>query len=280
MINLAILLTVHNRKSKTLACLDSIFKQTGLPENLHIQIFLVDDGCSDGTPDAVRAQFPPVHILPGSGNLFWCGGMRLALSVALQEDFDYYLWLNDDTILYPRAIHSLITTCQKTNNLAIVVGSTRDPETNEQTYGGLKRKNHWHPFRFRLIPPSEQTIEAETMNGNCVILPHAIVEKVGNLDVNFSHGFGDYDYGLRARRMGFSILIASGYQGTCTRNLVTGSWRDSEISFSQSFSKVMAPNGLPLKDWATFAKRYAGPLWFLFVVSPYLRVLIQRLRKN
>ena len=72
--NIAVLLTVHDRKNKTLRCLENLYKQV-LPNYLRLDIYLTDDGCTDGTPEAIKRQFPKVHIIKGDGNLFWNRGM-------------------------------------------------------------------------------------------------------------------------------------------------------------------------------------------------------------
>ena len=106
MINrIAVLLTVFNRKKQTILCLDSLFRQE-IPEDYSISVFLTDDGCTDGTTQAVLQQFPSkVNIIQGDGNLFWNRGMWTAWNIAAKEyDYDFYLWLNDDTVLKEGAL--------------------------------------------------------------------------------------------------------------------------------------------------------------------------------
>ena len=43
--NIAVLLTVHDRKNKTLRCLENLYKQV-LPNYLRLDIYLTDDGCT------------------------------------------------------------------------------------------------------------------------------------------------------------------------------------------------------------------------------------------
>ena len=61
----AVLLTCYNRKEKTLACLSS-FYACEMPSNYQFEIFLVDDGSTDGTSLEVANQFPQVIIVAGS----------------------------------------------------------------------------------------------------------------------------------------------------------------------------------------------------------------------
>lgn len=204
-IRLAVLMTCHNRRQKTLACLAALRKQE-LSPHVVTQVYLVDDGSTDGTGEAVQATYPEIKVLQGSGNLFWNGGMRLAFSEALEDNYDYYFWLNDDTLLYPRALKNLLEAshdlAKAEHTLAIVVGSTQDTETGVFSYGGVTRANRWHPLRFRPVEPGDEIKSCLTLNGNAVLIPQQVVQKVGNLDPAFTHSTGDLDYGLRVHQQG------------------------------------------------------------------------------
>ena len=96
MMKISVLLTCHNRKEKTLICLRKLFEQD--VRNVEFDVFLVDDGCTDGTAEAVREEFPKIHIIQGDGSLFWNRGMCLAWEEARKNGaHDAVLWLNDDT---------------------------------------------------------------------------------------------------------------------------------------------------------------------------------------
>lgn len=71
---IAVLLTVFNRRETTLTCLESLFSGS-VPEGYSIEVYLTDDGCTDGTTDAVRERFPDVRIVAGDGSLYWNRGM-------------------------------------------------------------------------------------------------------------------------------------------------------------------------------------------------------------
>ncbi|MEC4852545.1 MAG: glycosyltransferase family 2 protein, partial [Jaaginema sp. PMC 1079.18] len=221
-VKIAALLTCFNRKEKTLECLRLLFAQAGVSDAT-LEVYLVDDGSTDGTAAAVAQTYPQVNILTGTGNLFWNGGMRLAWDAAMPSHPDYYLWLNDDTLLYPDALHTLLETShqlsQKGEDAAIVAGSVQDPETQVLTYGGLRQKGPLYPpFKAQKIPPTDAPQVCDMMCGNFVLIPQTVVAKIGNLDPQLTHYAGDWDYGLRARQAGCSVWIAPGFQGTCPRN--------------------------------------------------------------
>src|SRR5512138_1923464 len=113
---IAALLTVHNRKHKTLLCLQSLYNQI-LTEGYKLDVYLTDDGCTDGTPEAIREEFPQVTIIKGDGSLFWNRGMYAAWTKATEiADYNYYLWLNDDTELFDDSLIELLDVSNKNYN--------------------------------------------------------------------------------------------------------------------------------------------------------------------
>lgn len=281
---LAALLTCHNRKLKTLACLKALFNQE-LKTEVAIDVYLVDDGSTDGTAIAVAESYPQVQILQGNGRLFWNGGMRLAFAEAIKHDYDYYLWLNDDTVLYPNALNNLLDAIAglqaKDEHRVIVAGSTCDPKTKALTYGGVVRRSRWRPLKFDLVEPGEDVKRCDTLNGNCVLIPREVVQVVGNLDPVFTHYAGDWDYGLRAKQQQCTVWVAPGYVGTCSQNYEPGSEASPPIQLDEGLKKIGQPKGLavkeqilhPLGEWKVFAQRYAGFFWLVYWLIPYRRLL-------
>jgi GT2 family glycosyltransferase len=268
---LAVLLTCHNRKEKTLSCLAALFNCI-LPEGYRFDIFLVDDGSTDGTSDAIKEKFPQVNIIQGNGNLFWNRGMHLAWETAAKtKDYDYYLWLNDDTCLYLNSIEELIHTCITTNNNALICSSVQSVTSCKITYGGLK-KGH-------LIIPNEELQECDTMNGNCVIVPQIVYQKVGNLDYVFRHAIGDLDYGYRVRKAGFKLYITPNYLGTCEENPTLPKWCLKTTPLLERIKILYSPLGYaePL-PFFIYEKRHFGLLIAIkHFISINIRVLFPRL---
>jgi GT2 family glycosyltransferase len=265
-----ILITCHNRVDRTLACLRSLATQS--IGGAQVDVVLVDAGSVDGTAEAVSRNFPEVTILHRGQELFWNGGMRVALAYAYERDPDYYLWLNDDVELDDGAIGRLLACDDQLQESrpapTIVVGSTRDPTTGGHTYGGVIRTDRLRRMRYQLVPPRDYPQRVETMNGNCVLVPRAVVERIGNLAAAYTHGMGDYDYGHRAERAGCEVWIAPGTIGTCSRNPVGA----RPASFSGHRHQVVSPTGgLPPDEWRVFVRRWAGSLWPVLAVSPFVR---------
>ena len=278
-VRIAALLTCHNRKERTLVCLESLFGQVS-NGTFDARAFVVDAGSTDGTAAAVRARFPGVRLIVRDGSLYWCGGMRAAFAEAIKEDYDYYLWLNDDMTLRPEAVAALLQTArdvrQRDGDGAIVVGSACDPDTGDRSYGGVVRTGRLRPLGFRPVQPTDRPQPCTTFNGNCVLVPREVALAVGNLSPEFTHAIADTDYGLRSRAMGFSSWVAPGYVGTCRRNTGAGRCFDPALPLRERLEVLRSPKGLPPREWRLFARRHAPLQWPIYWICLYLHACLPR----
>lgn len=232
--NVAILLTCFNRKDTTLRCLKQLFAQQ---KSAEMDVFLCDDGSSDGTYEAVSSAYPKVHVFRGTGNLFWNRGMLASWEKAREtKDYDAYIWLNDDTFLNDDALRELIYCSGLCNDECIICGAFCS-ENGDFSYGGRRNDD-------TAIIPNGTMQDVYWLNGNCVLVSRAVVLKIGLLDCMFQHHLGDFDYGLRAREAGIKVLTTRKYLGVCTPNTVRNNRaRKDGLTISARFKRLYSPMG-------------------------------------
>jgi GT2 family glycosyltransferase len=220
--NIAALLTCHNRREKTLRCLARLFAaQAAFDGDFSLTVFLTDDGCTDGTPEAVREKYADkkIHIVQGNGSCYWAGGMRLAWQEALKtaDQWDFYLLVNDDTFAFDNLFDELFSA----NNYAIkqfgrtalcsgVTCDTAHPEII--TYGG--DHEDWLCRLHRVIPNGTPQLVDEA-NANMLLVSKDIVRKLGTFYKGYKHGGADYDYTRMARRKHIPVLITAHVCASC-----------------------------------------------------------------
>lgn len=259
-----------------MACLHNLYRQAeGMKaeEKYSFKTYLTDDGSTDGTSDDVANSFPSVKIIKGDGNLFWNQGMRLAWSEAAKDDPDFYLWLNDDTILHEGALSSLMENSEYLGHKAIVVG-TCSTLGGELTYGG-RTKTH------KIITPDDTIpVPCYTFNGNIVLVPKSVYMVLGSLDPRYHHSFGDYDYGVRAVKAGIVRVVAPGILGTCSRNPGIPKWSDRAYSLKERFMFLLGPKGRPPKEQFLYDYRSRGVFYAIGHIAALLLKVLFPLRKG
>ena len=281
---IAILMTCYNRRKKTLQCLAALQKGWEKAGNgLLPSVFLTDDGCTDGTADAIRTrQFPfPIHILPGTGNLFWNGGMINSWKAAMAEGgFDGYLWLNDDTYALPEFWEDLIsadTYSVKTyGKHGIYVGSTKDMETGAFTYGGF---NYVSKITLldQLLPPDETFQTCQVAHGNITFVSQEVVDKMGIFCEKYWHGGTDHDYTYLAYKAGFPVLVLPRYSAVCENDHLGKTRQHTILPLKERIRQFWAPNGYNMHNTLLFSRRcFPWRTPFVFV-SGVIKLFFPRL---
>ena len=240
---IAVLLTCFNRREQSLRCLSSLFSIIQ-----KCDIYLVDDGSTDGTFDAIRANFPQVKLIKGDGSLFWNRGMHLAWENAATSDYDFYIWLNDDVVLYRYFLQELLECELNTGEPAIISGIIENESKDEILYGGSSKDR-------KLIKPNGEIQEITYLNGNVVLISRQVFKLLGNLDPVYHHDLGDVDYGLRALARNIKVLstrrpIAYGEKNYICRERLNGA------NIIGRFKRLYSPLGSSPKINYYFRKRH------------------------
>lgn len=246
--SIAVLITCFNRKEKTLNCLENLFHITN-----DVDVYLVDDNSNDGTKEAIKNSFPQVHIISGNGNLFWNRGMHIAWQTAMSEaDYDFFLWLNDDSIPYPYLLQELLHCSKLKDDKAIISGLIENAEKTKVIYGG-------RDFERNLIQATGKMESIRNLNGNVVLVPSVVVKKIGILDPYFHHDLGDVDYGYRAQKNNIEVVtterpVAYGFENPIMRMRLKSS------SLKERIKYLYSPLGANPRINFYFRKKYFGYL--------------------
>ncbi len=273
--HIAIVMTVFNRRAQTIQCLENIKAQTIHNNgNYKVDIFLTNDGCTDGTPEVVRDQFPYVNIIEGDGNLFWNRGMYAAWQEAAKGNYDYYLWLNDDTYLRRNSIERLVSCSEDKQDETVIIGSCCSSSNEEEiTYGG-------HTQNGKLIKDVSSEKECVVFHGNIVLIPRFIFEQIGFNDRRYRHAMGDFDYSLMVHKKGLKAYVAKGVFGVCDLHTSKPKWCDSNVRLTERWKAFHKPggNGSNPFEFFYYKKKNYGliPACITFI-SNYIHVLFPRL---
>lgn len=259
-------MTVHNRRDTTVECIDRFYKCNHI-ENYEIDFYMMDDGSTDGTSETVAQKFPQIKILHGDGHLYWNRGMYYCWKEAIKIHHDFYLWLNDDTMLFKNALDILFNNYNKAGEFSIISGCCCDTETKSKVaYGG--RNKHG------LITPNGELQNILSMNGNIVLIPNCVIEKIGINDPYFQHGLGDFEYGYRAKKNNINVFTSTYYIATCDRHDKLNKSYDKKYPLKERLAYLNTPFGPNPKEHFYLNKRHFNTFIALkSFFSPYIKTL-------
>jgi hypothetical protein len=227
------IIPVHNRRETTLACLRNLAADGVLA---WARALVVDDGSTDGTAEAVRAEFPAAEILRGDGSLWWTGATEAGMRRAHAEGAEILVWLNDDTFPLPGACARLVDTARRTG--AVTTGQCAIPG-GPVVYGGLESIG----FDLRLMSvEGDEPVAADSVCGNFVAVPRAVVDRIGFPDGRgLPHAFGDSDYGMRATKAGVAVLVDPMAKAAAAPNAMrnSSSWLLGDIGIGEIWTGLL-----------------------------------------
>lgn len=201
-----IIIPVFNRKEYTRKCLESLRTQTFKD----FKTIVVDDGSTDGTAEMLRHDFPEVIILSGDGNLWWTASINLGIKKALEENADYILTLNNDTIAPENFLEKMVLWTGKYPE-ALFGAFAIDYNTKKPVYGGGTidwKTASFNPLLSKLPETDRKGLhEVDHFPGRGLLIPRQVFDKVGLFNQKtFPHYVADYDFTHRAVKNGFRLF--------------------------------------------------------------------------
>jgi GT2 family glycosyltransferase len=206
----AVVIPVHNRRDTTLQCLRSLSRIDR--HRLELRIFVVDDGSTDGTADAIRSNFPEVQVIEGDGSLHYAAGTNLGLNAALEWNPDFVLAVNDDEVFHPNFLQRLLQTADIEPRAiigALLLLWDQPHRVFQVGFYWDTLKGGWQvPDDMTAFSVPETPFEVGGLAGNCVLIPAQAIRECGVLDEKrFPHGWGDIQYFTRLKRNGWKLLV-------------------------------------------------------------------------
>lgn len=199
-----------NRREDTLACLASLAAAT-YPR---LSVMVLDNHSTDGSPEAIRARFPAVQVVPLAANLGYAGNNNVGIRLALEQGADWVFVLNEDTWVAPDCLERLITAAQADARIGIVgplvytfnereissAGGWIDWAHADAVNQGMGEQDHGqYPSR-----------PVDFINGCGLLISRPALQAAGLLDESFFIYWEETDWCARVRRAGFRLWFEAG----------------------------------------------------------------------
>jgi len=226
---LAVIIVSWNVRDLLTACLRSLqadLEQAGLTAD----IWVVDNGSTDGTPEAVARNFPAVRLIARRDNPGFAAANNQALRAALEASPPRYFWLlNPDTEVLPGATAALIAAMEAYPRVGVAGAKLLYPD------GALQHSAFRFPGLVQLVfdlfplPPrlyetrlngryprqlygGDAPFYVDHPLGAAMMVRRETVEQVGLLDEEYRIYCEEIDWCWRMRRAGWRALCVPAAQ--------------------------------------------------------------------
>jgi GT2 family glycosyltransferase len=193
-LDLSIIIVNWNTRELVLECLRSLFAATS---DISMEVFVVDNGSSDDSVEAIRAAFPRVVLFEKKKNL----GFARANNEALRQGGgNYFLLLNTDVSLHEDAIRRKPDGSKQNSfdNFPTLLS-----EGFNKSLLRVMFPKRYPSKRLSLSPP----VSVESVLGACMLVRAKAVDDVGPMDEDYFFFMEETDWCYRMRERGWGVYL-------------------------------------------------------------------------
>ena len=255
MSQVAVIVLSWNTCALLAECLTAVYASQAPPG--FFEVWVVDNGSTDGSDDLVRQCFPQAHLITNSGNRGFAGANNQALS---QVSSPYALLLNSDAILPPAALCEL-TACLELRPQAGAVGPlyVRADGSFQASFADFPSLGTEllavAGLASRLVRPtfpsygpaaSQASRVVDWLPGACLLVRMAAVKQVGLLDEGYFFYSEEVDWCYRLAQARWQVwfwpaVVVTHYVGQSARRASEASLRHLYRGKVRFFAKHYGP---------------------------------------
>ncbi|MBS1603205.1 MAG: glycosyltransferase family 2 protein [Bacteroidetes bacterium] len=216
----SILIPIYNRLPITkqgLRALTSaleVYRRDGR-QTCQFEIVVIDDGSTDGSSEWIGANYPSVHLVQGTGDLWWSGAINRGAEYAIgQLNSDYLLLWNDDITPADDYFVEAERVFEQPFAEGAVIGSkilVKEQRGKVWSIGGYFNRT-WGRYGLYTDPGRDDAafFECDWQPGMGTFVPVSLLNKHGLRwdDRDFPQYHGDSDFTLRCKRSGIPVRTA------------------------------------------------------------------------
>lgn len=217
--DLTVIIISYNTRALTLAALRTLYANTH-STRFHTVVF--DNASSDGSPDAIAAEFPQVALIRSPDNL---GFARANNVVAAEAKTEWLLLLNPDTEVHDGAVDNLMRFGAAHPKAGIYGGRTVFPDGRLNIASCWGKITPWSTFcaatgltaafpNARRFNPEalcgwarDSVRDVDIVVGCFLLIRSSLWAKLGGFDLRYFMYGEEADLCLRAARLGYQPMI-------------------------------------------------------------------------
>ncbi len=215
MLNIKVIIITlnYNQNDYTLKCIDSILES----DFEKFKILLIDNGSELKVYNELEKSLSKdnrVILHRIEQNKGYVGGINYGLEQGAILNPDYFLIMNNDTVLDKNVIKELASTCKNYNNNAIVTGKVYhydEPNKLQDVGYTFTNVNFLSLKRLGLnevdIGQYDKTEERDLIDDVIWLFPSSLYKEIGGYCPYYWFNFEQADFALQAKRKGYKLIF-------------------------------------------------------------------------
>ncbi|WP_219731550.1 glycosyltransferase family 2 protein [Frigoribacterium sp. NBH87] len=213
-------ITVTYSPGPTLEAFVGSLAPNGFPPG---RVVVVDNGSTDGAPEAVAEAHPEVTLVRAPGNVGYGRAVNLGAEQARSAD-EWLLVCNPDTLATPDTLARLLEAAHRAPRAGALGPRVLDPDGSvypsaralpsirtgigHALLSGVWPSNPWtRRYQQRDVSASASPAEVGWLSGAFLLLRREAFDQIGGFDPDFFMYFEDVDLGRRLAEAGWSNLF-------------------------------------------------------------------------
>jgi len=214
----SVIIVTWNGKRYALECLASLRQNSG---TVPVEVIVVDNKSSDGTPDEIRRQFPSVTLICNDANLGFAKANNIGLAVARGR---YLCLVNSDVVVPAGCIENMLSFMEQNPGIGLLGPKMLAP-SGDIGHSVMRLPTVWNTLccslgLHTLFPkskrfggflmngyPYDSIDDVEVLTGWFWMVRLRAFTQVGGLDEQFFMYGEDIDWSYRFRKAGWRIVF-------------------------------------------------------------------------
>jgi GT2 family glycosyltransferase len=186
-------------------CLSSVMSM----DYPNYEVVMVDNGSTDGSVEFVHDRFREVQIVETGGNLGYARGFNAGLEHAAAQGAEYFLIMNNDTVIDQGALPALVDTAQGHERAGFVTGKIYFHEYPDtfQTVGKREDPIAWNGSHIgwgeRDVGQYNCEEERIFLDDVMTLVDRRLYDEIGGYDPQFFLQCEEFDWQARAKKKGW-----------------------------------------------------------------------------
>lgn len=215
---LSIIVVTWNGKRYAIECLESL---QPLLTGLSTEVVVVDNGSTDGTPEAIRAQFPNVTLIENHANLGFARANNIGMALSRGQ---YVCLVNSDVVIPEGCLEPMIEFMEAHPEIGVLGPKMLSPDGRVGA-SVMRLPTVWNTLccalglhsifpRSALLGgfsmdayPYAAVDNVEVLTGWFWMIPRKALQMVGGLDEQFFMYGEDIDWCHRFRAAGWQVVF-------------------------------------------------------------------------